>query len=107
MPTSVLSEALLARGIFTSRRQANNMINSIDTDRSGVMSYEEFMAAVNGSNLMHASRLCKFLRCLVQEFSETDDSQLPDNCEQCISRHLFDIKSRDRTISMMDVDVEE
>ena len=70
VPTSVISAAFLQRGVFTSKRHADNMIDSIDTDKSGAMSYEEFMAAVDGSNLMQASRLRSFLRSLVKEYPD-------------------------------------
>ena len=87
VPTSVISEAFLSRGVFTSKKHADNMINSIDTDRSGAMSYEEFMAAVDGSNLMQASRLRNFLRSLVTEY--------PDIRKFYSSRPAINFKDKD------------
>lgn len=70
VPTSIISEAFFVRGVFATKAHADNMISSIDTDRSGALSYEEFMAAIDGSNLMQAGRIRKFLRSLVKEYPE-------------------------------------
>lgn len=70
VPTSIISEAFFTRGVFTTKAHADNMIGSIDTDRSGALSYDEFMAAIDGSNLMQAGKIRKFLRSLVKEYPD-------------------------------------
>jgi hypothetical protein len=70
VPISIISDAFFTRGVFTTKAHADNMIGSIDTDRSGALSYEEFMAAIDGSNLMQAGRIRKFLRSLVKEYPD-------------------------------------
>ena len=68
VPTSVISNALLAQGVFASRNHADTVINHIETDRTGSISCEEFVAAVDNSNI--AVSLRRFLRCLVREYAD-------------------------------------
>jgi hypothetical protein len=65
---SVIAQAFFDRRVFAKKVHADNMIACMDTDRSGALSFEEFMDAVNGSNLLQSACLRKFIRVLATEY---------------------------------------